>query len=297
MKTKKKNLLVVIVIVFVSYLLGAYLGFPFAQMGMTSGNIGRAEKQHDVIGSVSDVKLAEKFETDTVYKKELLRNFGELLINTEATRLTLDSLKSQAGKVAELKAYNKQLDDVYSVAAELSTRLQKVLNELGKVDETKDASDISLQLSECINLYQIMCSNMDELTGFVTKTAALSKVHKLSDAYMAQFGTFLGYANANGKFTNMIPAAFGYVGKAMPDVLKSAEKSVSANIDAGMLKDIIAEVNPAPLEMGTNQNKLGAKDNRKFMEAKDNRKFVEERSSSSIAAELSRTVRYAERPE
>jgi len=151
MKAKQKSTLTIVLVAIVAYAIGAYCGFPLAQMGLTSGNIGKANKQQELVNSPADVKLVEKFETDTAYLHKMLVSYGMLFVQTEATVNTVETLKGKMGSVYEFKAY----------------------------------------LSQALNLFQLMNSKLAELDAFNAKAGDLAKQKKLNNELVRLCSDFM----------------------------------------------------------------------------------------------------------
>lgn len=191
MKTKQKHVLTTIAVAIVFYAIGAYWGFPFAQLGLTSGNIGHASKQQEMMSSPADVKLVEKFETDTAYRNKMMAGYGLLYAQTKATMATIKSLKEKVGAVSELKNYAGPMNDVLEVGGQLLPMLEGSINGLKDVKSGKPVSDLNVQMSQALNLFQIMNSCISYLESFSIKTEQLSKQKKINDDVLKLYNEYL----------------------------------------------------------------------------------------------------------
>jgi hypothetical protein len=191
MKAKKKNALTIILVAIVAYAIGAYCGFPLAQMGLTSGNIGKANKQQELVNSPADVKLVEKFETDTAYLHKMLVSYGMLFVQTEATVNTVETLKGKMGSVYEFKAYEAPMNEVLEIGTQLSKMLKEGMQGLQNVADKKPVTDLSVNLSQALNLFQLMNSKLAELDAFNAKAGDLAKQKKLNNELVRLCSDFM----------------------------------------------------------------------------------------------------------
>lgn len=191
MKTKQKTSILVILTAVVAYFIGAYVGFPFAQMGLAAGNIGHASKQQEQVNSPKDVKLAEKIETDTAFRNQMICGYGILYAQTKATIESVKSLKSETAKNEQLKGYTTAMDNVLEVGGQLIPLLENGLKGLQCMSEGKTADDVSMNLTQSLNLFQIMNASLSELDGFSEKTAQLVQQNKVANNLKELYSVFL----------------------------------------------------------------------------------------------------------
>ncbi len=180
MKTKQKIVLSIVVVAIVAYAIGAYFGFPLAQMGLTSGNIGKANKQQELVTSPTDVKMVEKFETDTVYLNDIIVSYGMLLVQTKATVNTVENIKGKMGQVKEFKAYETPMNEALEIGKQLSAILESGMTGLQNVADKKPVTDLSVKLCQALNMFQLMNSKLSELDGFNAIAGDLAKQKKLN---------------------------------------------------------------------------------------------------------------------
>lgn len=191
MKAKQKSTLTIVIVAIVAYAIGAYCGFPLAQMGLTSGNIGKANKQQELVNSPADVKLVEKFETDTAYLHRMLVSYGMLYVQTEATVNTVETLKGKMGSVYEFKAYEAPMNEVLEIGTQLSKMLKEGMQGLQNVADKKPVTDLSVNLSQALNLFQLMNSKLAELDAFNAKAGDLAKQKKLNNELVRLCSDFM----------------------------------------------------------------------------------------------------------
>ena len=191
MKAKQKSTLTIVLVAIVAYAIGAYCGFPLAQMGLTSGNIGKANKQQELVNSPADVKLVEKFETDTAYLHKMLVSYGMLFVQTEATVNTVETLKGKMGSVYEFKAYEAPMNEVLEIGTQLSKMLKEGMQGLQNVADKKPVTDLSVNLSQALNLFQLMNSKLAELDAFNAKAGDLAKQKKLNNELVRLCSDFM----------------------------------------------------------------------------------------------------------
>lgn len=194
MKTQQKNVLWIVVAAILAYGIGAYIGFPFVQMGMGSGDVGgirRANKQQELLNSPTDVKLTEKYQTDTNYRNMLSAGYGILYVQTKATVATVESLKNQTGTIKELAPYSSIMDDVTEVGDQLSSMLEDGLQGLKAVEENKPAENLTFKLSQSLNLFQLMNNRLSDLEEFSQKTQQLAAQKRINDDVLKTYSEFL----------------------------------------------------------------------------------------------------------
>lgn len=194
MKTQQKNVLWIVVVAILAYVIGAYIGFPFVQTGMGTGDVGgirRANKQQELMNSPADLKLAEKYQTDTNYRNMLSAGYGILYVQTKATVATIESLKKQTGSVKELASYSDTMDEITEVGNQLSSMLEGGLQGLKAVSEKKSAENLTFKLSQSLNLFQLMNSRLADLEEFSQKTQQLAAQKKINDDVLKTYSEFL----------------------------------------------------------------------------------------------------------
>lgn len=191
MKKNKKSILLTVCIAVFAYTLGAFWGFPYAELGLTSGNIGRASKQQEQVNSPHDVKLVERYQTDTVYRHKLVVGYGLLSVQTKTTLATLERLKAHIGQVRELKGYQSTIEDVVEVGTQLDKNLNECVKNLNNIGQKQPVSDLGVQLSQSLNMFQIMNNRLAELDSFVLQTQELAKQKKLNDDLLKNYSEFL----------------------------------------------------------------------------------------------------------
>lgn len=195
-KMKLRKILLIIGTVTIAYLTGAALGIPFTQGGLTFGNIGYAFKQHEQLNSPSDVRMAEKFENDTVYRNKLTNDFAILYVQAMMTLATVDSFKKKASSVDELKPYLPKMGEMLETGKNLTTRLNETLAGLKSLKETKTIEGLSLTMSQAINLFQVMNNQLSELDNMAAKAGELAKQKKINNDLIKTCSEyFIGVAN------------------------------------------------------------------------------------------------------
>lgn len=191
MEKKQKSVLLTVAAVIVAYIIGAISGFPFVQNRLMKGSIGRANKQQEQLNSPSDVKLAEKYNKDTAYCNKLSSGFVLIYAQTQATLGTLEQIKNGIAPVNELKLFTPKVDEAIESAKSLEGMLTAALEGLKHLKEKKPVSELSLTLSQALNLFQIMNSRLTELDGFATKANELAKQKKLNEDLIKTYSEYM----------------------------------------------------------------------------------------------------------
>jgi hypothetical protein len=240
MKTQQKNVLWIVLTAILAYVIGAFLGFPFSQGGLTSGDLGgirRANKQQELVNSPADLKLAEKYQSDSNYRNTLTAGYGILYVQTKATLATIESLKKETGSVKELASYSVTMNEITEVGNQLATTLEGGLQGLKAVSEKKPADNLTFKLSQSLNLFQLMNSRLADLEEFSEKTQQLGAQKKINDDVLKTYSEFLVESsdiasscgdNARAKRT------LGFFGKAagMSGISMAATKNAALNYAA-----------------------------------------------------------------
>ncbi len=198
---KKSTVLSMVGIAIVAYLLGAYTGFPLVEMDETTGSINRAKKQRELIVSPETVVLAERFQTDSVYRQQMIDDLSFLLLHSEATRVTIDSLVQQIEAVPELQEYAAPLNEVSNVSSQLSARLINGLIALQDVS-TENAGQLSNDISQSLNAMFIMNAKMGNLKGFNEKVGKMLQANAAMDAGLKRMVKFLSIEQATAIMFN-----------------------------------------------------------------------------------------------
>lgn len=191
MKTKQKSLLTIILVGVICYAAGAIFAFPFSQLGLTSGNIGKANKQSETLTSPSDVKLQERFEKDTAYCHQMLLCYTTMAVQAQATVSNLQSLKQQTAGISDLKDYGKKMDNAIEVGKSLETVLTETVDGLNSLAAGKSVNELSLNLSKSFNLFVLLNSQLSTLNEFSNKTMALYRQKKINDSFLKLFANYL----------------------------------------------------------------------------------------------------------
>lgn len=194
MKTQQKNVLWIVAVAIVAYVIGAYVGFPFSQNKYSSGDLGgirKANKQQEQVNSPNDLKLAERFESDSSYRDMMIAGYGTLYAQTKATLETVGTLKAKSANVAELKQYMPALDEVNEVGTQLLTLLDGGLKGLNDVAAKKQVSNLSFTLSQALNMFQIMNSRLSDLDAFANETKQLASQKKLNTEVLNAYSEFM----------------------------------------------------------------------------------------------------------
>lgn len=194
MERKKRGFFLIIGIAFIAYLLGAWLGFPVSQLGLTSGDAGRighANKQQVSVDSPADIKIAAKFESDTAYRNKLISGYAILYAQTKTTVGTMESLKQKIGTVKELEKYTVPMDDIIAVGIQLDTLLSNSLRGLRDLDNKKKTYDLTFHLTQALNLLQIMNTRIYNLDEFAEKMDKLVKSKQVEEESANLFSQFI----------------------------------------------------------------------------------------------------------
>lgn len=212
MKLKTKNVLLVIAGLALAYLAGSFWGFPPTQNHYVSGNIGKATKQQDQVNAAADVKLAEKFQSDTAYRKSLLVDLTMLYIQTQTTTSTVENMKKEILQIRDLKPYAAKFDNVIETGKNLTQMLNDCLAELKEVSEDKPVDNLSLKISQSVNIFQIFNSRISELDGFMARSTELSKQKKLNDNLIKLCSSFTAESASIASACGDNVRAKGYLG-------------------------------------------------------------------------------------
>jgi hypothetical protein len=194
MDTKKRNVIWIAGVAIFAYCIGAWIGFPFAQLGLTAGDtgrIGRANKQQVKVSSPADIKIAEKFESDSAYRTKLISGYAMLYAQTKTTVATLESLKQKTVAVKELEKYSAPINDIIDVGIQLDTLLSNSLRGLRDLDNKKKTYDLSFHLTQALNLLQIMNTRLYGLDEFSAKANELVKSKQADSEFANLYSQFI----------------------------------------------------------------------------------------------------------
>lgn len=231
MDTKKRNVIWIAGVAIFAYCIGAWIGFPFAQLGLTSGDtgrIGRANKQQVKVSSPADIKIAEKFESDSAYRNKLISGYATLYAQTKTTVATMESLKQKTGTIKELEKYAAPMDDIIGIGIQLDTLLSNSIRGLKDLDNKKKTYDLSFHLTQALNLLKIMNTRIYSLDEFSAKADELVKSKQADHEFASLFSQFIvetDYIAAecgdNKRVHGSNTAAAKVVQTAMADLLES----------------------------------------------------------------------------
>ena len=117
---KAKGIICAVVLLFVGYVAGAYIGVPFVNRGKLSGDIGKAKLYNNATGGYANAD-AEKLLNDTLYQQEIDRT--ELLVN-RAYNAYINAPES-AIDMAQ-KNYNETLVKVVKTREDYETEISRL---------------------------------------------------------------------------------------------------------------------------------------------------------------------------
>lgn len=253
METKKRTILWIIVVAIVAYFIGVLAGFPFVQLGLTSGDtggIGRANKHQERLTSPADVQLVEKFESDSAYRNKLIAGYASLYVQTKATTESVATLKQKIGIVKGLETYIDPMNEVMGIGNRLTALLEKDLKGLGDVSRKKKVVNLSVDLSQALNLFQLMNYRLNDLNAFTLKMNDFVKQRQLNNEILQSYSEYLVQASSLAFMCGDKAGAsdrLGQVLKDQPLAHAAIEAASAANLKMYFLIPQIAKINPSVL--------------------------------------------------
>jgi hypothetical protein len=253
MEAKKKTIIWIIAVAIIAYVIGVLIGFPFTQLGLTAGDsglIGRANKHQEQVNSPSDVQLAEKFETDTAYRNKLIAGYAALYVQAKATTESVATLKQKIGVVKGLESYIDPMNEVMGIGNQLTALLEKDLKGLGEVSNKKKVVNLSLDLSQALNLFQLMNYRLNDLNAFTLKMNDFVKQRQLNNEILQSYSEYIVQASSLAFMCGDKASASNNLGQLLRDkpLAHSAIEATSAtNLKMYYLIPQIAKINPSVL--------------------------------------------------
>ncbi|MCI1720344.1 MAG: hypothetical protein LKM37_04930 [Bacteroidales bacterium] len=253
MDTKKKNILWIIVVAIFAYVVGVLLGFPFAQLGLSTGDsglIGRANKHQEQLTSPADVQLVEKFETDTAYRNKLISGYATLYVQAKATTASIVTLKQKIGVVKGLENYIDPMNEVMGIGEQLTALLEKDLKGLGNVSNKKKVANLSLDLSQALNLFQLMNYRLNDLNAFTLKMNDFVKQRQLNSEILQSYSEYIIQASSLAFMCGDKASASDKLGELLRNqslAHAAVDAASAANLKLFYLIPQIAKINPGML--------------------------------------------------
>lgn len=105
---KTKGIIIAVVLLFVGYLGGAYIGVPFVDNAKLSGDIGKAKLYNNAIGGFANADF-EKLSNDTVYQQEMGGAVALLASRVNAADSLIGATLRVTGGIDSLSEINKQM--------------------------------------------------------------------------------------------------------------------------------------------------------------------------------------------
>ena len=105
---KTKGIIIAVVILFVGYLGGAYIGVPFVDKSKLGGDIGKAKLYNNAIGGFANADF-EKLSNDTVYQQEMGGAVALLASRVNAADSLIGATLRVTGSIDSLSEINKQM--------------------------------------------------------------------------------------------------------------------------------------------------------------------------------------------
>jgi hypothetical protein len=250
METKKKTIIWIILVAVVAYVIGVLLGFPFAQLGLTAGDsglIGRANKHQEQVNSPADVQLVEKFETDTAYRNKLIAGYATLYVQAKATTESVGTLKQKIGVVKGLENYIDPMNEVMGIGNQLTALLEKDLKGLADVSNKKKVVNLSMDLSQALNLFQLMNYRLNDLNTFTLKMNDFVKQRQLNNEILQSYSEYIIQASSLALMCGDKAGASDKLGELLKDqtLAHAAVEAASANnLKMMQLIPQIAKISP-----------------------------------------------------
>ena len=105
---KAKGIICAVVLLFVGYVAGAYIGVPFVNRGKLSGDIGKAKLYNNATGGYANAD-AEKLLNDTLYQQEIGGSVALLAARVNAADSLIGATVAATGGIDSLADINKQM--------------------------------------------------------------------------------------------------------------------------------------------------------------------------------------------
>ena len=105
---KTKGIIIAVVLLFVGYIGGAYIGVPFVDDSKLGGDIGKAKLYNNAIGGFANADF-EKFSNDTAYQQEMGGAVALLASRVNAADSLIGATLRVTGGIDSLSEINKQM--------------------------------------------------------------------------------------------------------------------------------------------------------------------------------------------
>lgn len=105
---KTKGIICAVVLLFVGYVAGAYIGVPLVNSGKLSGDIGKAKLYNNATGGYANAD-AEKLLNDTLYQQEIGGSVALLAARVNAADSLIGATVAATGGIDSLADINKQM--------------------------------------------------------------------------------------------------------------------------------------------------------------------------------------------
>ena len=137
---KTKGIIIAVVLLFVGYVAGAYIGVPFVDRSKLSGDIGKAKLYNKATGGFANADF-EKFSNDTVYQQEMGCAVALLASRVNAADSLIGATLRVTGGIDSLSEINRQMQafavktkNAKQAFADLMTTMNSVIDNGGSGD-------------------------------------------------------------------------------------------------------------------------------------------------------------------
>ncbi len=151
------------------YIAGALIGYPFVDKNEIAGDIIRARKQQEKIVSPQSVMVAERFQTDTAYRQQVIEALTDMLEYAETRRTALAAPTEEVSTNKEMKEYANSLDSLTRFTNLLSSQLKNTLHDLDNIENDSCAANMNNNLLQTMNLMYVMNAQMEKLQRYNAK--------------------------------------------------------------------------------------------------------------------------------